>query len=501
MNSEQELQNLEKKLYAAADKMRGAVPVSSYKFIVLGLIFLKYISDSFEERYNQLVADGDGMEEDRDSYTMDNIFYVPAKARWEYLNAHSKDHNIGQLIDEALDEIEKENPTLKGVLIKEYNSPDYRNVNLGELIDLFTNIKIGSKEAQDKDILGRIYEYFLGQFASNELQKGGEFYTPACLVRTMVEIIEPFKGRVYDPACGSGGMFVQSTKFIERHQGKVQDLAIYGQEKNPTTWKLAKMNLAIRSLNGDLGKFADDTFQNDLHKGLKADYVLANPPFNISDWGQEKLLQDPRWRYGIPPKGNANFAWVEHMIDKLSMKGKAAIILANGSLSSDTSGEGDIRKNILEADLVDCILAMPSNLFYTVTVPCSIWILNRDKKQKGKTLFIDARNFGTMVTRKLRELSEEDILKIAGTYHKFVNDDNYEDIAGYCKAATIEEIKENNYVLTPGRYVGTEGPIDDGIPFEEKMKTITTELKNQFEESHKLEEKIKNDIKKIGYEI
>lgn len=498
---EEDLQELEKKLYAAADKMRGAVPVSSYKFIVLGLIFLKYISDSFEERYQQLVEDGDGMEEDRDSYTMDNIFYVPIKARWEYLNAHSKDNNIGQFIDEALDEIEKENPTLKGVLIKEYNSPDYRNVNLGELIDLFTNIKIGSKEAQDKDILGRIYEYFLGEFASSELQKGGEFYTPACLVRTMVEMIEPYKGRVYDPACGSGGMFVQSTKFIQRHQGKVQDLAIYGQEKNPTTWKLAKMNLAIRSLNGDLGKFADDTFQNDLHKGLKADFVLANPPFNISDWGQEKLLQDPRWKYGIPPKGNANMAWVEHMIDKLSMKGKAAIILANGALSSDTAGEGNIRKNILEADLVDCILAMPSNLFYTVTIPCSVWILNRDKKQKGKTLFIDARNFGTMITRKLRELSEEDTEKIANTYHKFVNDDNYEDIAGFCKVATIEEIKENNYVLTPGRYVGVEEQEDDGIPFEEKMKTITSELKEQFEESHKLEEEIRKNLEAIGYGI
>lgn len=501
MNSEQELQNLEKKLYAAADKMRGAVPVSSYKFIVLGLIFLKYISDAFEERYQQLVDDGDGMEEDRDSYTMDNIFYVPAKARWEYLNVHSKDNNIGQFIDEALDEIEKENPTLKGVLIKEYNSPDYRNVNLGELIDLFTNIKIGSKEAQDKDILGRIYEYFLGEFASSELQKGGEFYTPACLVRTMVEIIEPYKGRVYDPACGSGGMFVQSTKFIERHQGKVQDLAIYGQEKNPTTWKLAKMNLAIRSLNGDLGKFADDTFQNDLHKGLKADFVLANPPFNISDWGQEKLLQDSRWRYGIPPKGNANMAWVEHMIDKLSMKGKAAIILANGALSSDTSGEGEIRKNILEADLVDCILAMPSNLFYTVTIPCSIWILNRDKKQKGKTLFIDARNLGIMVTRKLRELSEADIEKISNTYHKFVKEENYEDILGFCKAVTIDEIKENNYVLTPGRYVGVEEKEDDGIPFDEKMKTITSELKKQFEESHKLEEEIRTNLEAIGYEI
>ena len=501
MNNEQELQELEKKLYAAADKMRGAVPVSSYKFIVLGLIFLKYISDSFEERYQQLVADGDGMEEDRDSYTMDNIFYVPSKARWEYLNAHSKDNNIGQVIDEALDEIEKENPTLKGVLIQEYNSPDYRNVNLGELIDLFTNIKIGSKEAQDKDILGRIYEYFLGEFASSELQKGGEFYTPACLVRTMVELIEPYKVRIYDPACGSGGMFVQSTKFIQRHQGKVQDLSIYGQEKNPTTWKLAKMNLAIRSLNGDLGKFADDTFHNDLHKGLKADFVMANPPFNISDWGQEKLLQDPRWKFGIPPKGNANMAWVEHMIDKLSINGKAAIILANGALSSDTSGEGDIRKNILEADLVDCILAMPSNLFYTVTIPCSVWILNRNKKQKGKTLFIDARNFGTMVTRKLRELSDEDSEKIASTYHSFVNDDNYEDVAGYCKSATIEEIKDNNYVLTPGRYVGVEEEEDDGIPFEEKMKTITSELKIQFEESHKLEEEIKKNLEAIGYGI
>lgn len=501
MNSEEELQALEKKLFAAADKMRGAVPVSSYKFIILGLIFLKYISDSFEERYKKLVEDGDGMEEDRDSYTMDNIFYVPTKARWEYLNVHSKESNIGQLIDEALEEIEKENPGLKGVLIKEYNSPDYRNVNLGELIDLFTNIKIGSKEAQDKDILGRIYEYFLGQFASSELQKGGEFYTPACLVRTMVEMIEPYEGRVYDPCCGSGGMFVQSTKFIDRHQGNIHNLSIYGQEKNPTTWKLAKMNLAIRSISGDLGKFADDTFQNDLHKGLKADFVLANPPFNISDWGQEKLLQDPRWKYGIPPKGNANMAWVEHMIDKLSMKGKAAIILANGALSSDTSGEGEIRKNIIEADLVDCILAMPSNLFYTVTIPCSVWILNRDKKQKGRTLFIDARNMGTMVTRKLRELSDEDIDKIAGTYHNFVNNTEYEDIAGFCKAATLDTIKENNYVLTPGRYVGVEEQEDDGIPFEEKMKAITSELKEQFEESHKLEEEIKKNLEAIGYGI
>ena len=498
---EEDLKDLEKKLWESADKMRGAVPVSSYKFIILGLIFLKYISDSFEEKYQALINEGYGLEEDRDAYLMDNVFYVPSKARWEYLNVHSKDSNIGQIIDEALEEIEKENSSLKGVLIKNYNSPDYRNVNLGELIDLFTNIKIGSKEAQDKDILGRIYEYFLGQFASNELQKGGEFYTPACLVRTMVEILEPYKGRIYDPACGSGGMFVQSVKFIEKHKGTMQNVAIFGQEKNPTTWKLAKMNLAIRGINNEgLGKFADDTFHNDLHKDLKADFVLANPPFNISDWGQEKLVDDSRWKYGIPPKGNANFAWVEHMVSKLSMNGKAAIILANGSLSAGGQEE-EIRKNLIEADLVDCILAMPSNLFYTVTIPCSIWFLNRNKKQKGKTLFIDARNLGKMVTRKLRELDESDISKIASKYHNFQNDENYEDVAGFCKATTIEEIKENNYVLTPGRYVGTEEQEDDGIPLEEKMKNLTADLKAQFEESHKLEQEIRKNLEAIGYGI
>lgn len=498
---EEDLKDLEKKLWESADKMRGAVPVSSYKFIILGLIFLKYISDSFEEKYQALINEGYGLEEDRDAYLMDNVFYVPSKARWEYLNVHSKDSNIGQVIDEALEEIEKENSSLKGVLIKNYNSPDYRNVNLGELIDLFTNIKIGSKEAQDKDILGRIYEYFLGQFASNELQKGGEFYTPACLVRTMVEILEPYKGRIYDPACGSGGMFVQSVKFIEKHKGTMQNVAIFGQEKNPTTWKLAKMNLAIRGINNEgLGKFADDTFHNDLHKDLKADFVLANPPFNISDWGQEKLVDDSRWKYGIPPKGNANFAWVEHMVSKLSMNGKAAIILANGSLSAGGQEE-EIRRNLIEADLVDCILAMPSNLFYTVTIPCSIWILNRNKKQKGKTLFIDARNLGKMVTRKLRELDESDISKIASTYHNFQNDENYEDVAGFCKATTIEEIKENNYVLTPGRYVGIEEQEDDGILFEEKMKNLTADLKAQFEESHKLEQEIRKNLEAIGYGI
>ena len=495
-----DMQEMEKTLWAAADKMIGGLSVSNYKFVVLGIIFLKYISDSFEEKYNELVKEGYGLEEVRDAYEEDNIFFVPEKARWSYLVAHSKDYNIGEILDNALDLIEKENSSLKGVLFKIYNSPDFRNVNLGEIIDLFTNMKLGTKEASEKDMLGRVYEYFLGQFASKDGQKGGEFYTPACIVKTMVEMIEPYSGRVYDPACGSGGMFVQSLKFIENHQGNVRNVSIYGQEKNPTTWKLAKMNLAIRSIDGDLGRFAADTFHEDLHKDLKADFILANPPFNISDWGQEKLVDDYRWKYGIPPKGNANYAWLQHMISKLSVNGKAAIILANGSLSAGGQ-EAEIRKNIIEADLVDCIVAMPSNLFYTVTIPCSIWIINRNKKQKGNTLFINATNLGTMVTRKFRELTDDDIQQIANTYHSYQNDTNYEDILGYCKKSTIDEIKSNDYVLNPGRYVGTEEVKDDSVPFEEKMKNITSELSKQFEESHKLEEEIKKNLKAIGFEI
>ena len=494
-----ELKQIETKLWASAEKMRGAVSVSDYKFIVLGLIFLKYISDSFEERYKELVEEGYGLEEEKDSYTEKNIFYVPKNARWSYLVEHSKDDNIGEVIDDALTLIEKDNATLKNVLPKDYNSPSMRNVNLGELIDLFTNIKVGTKDAIERDILGRIYEYFLGQFAKNELQKGGEFYTPACLVRTMVECIEPYQGRVYDPACGSGGMFIQSLKFVQEHQGNINNIGIYGQEKNPTTWRLAKMNLAIRSLNGDLGKYAADTFTEDLHKDLKADFILANPPFNL-EWDVEKVSNDPRWRYGLAPKNNANYAWLQHMISKLSQNGKMACILANGSLSAGGQ-EGEIRKKLLENDLVDCILSMPSNLFYTVTVPCSIWIINRNKKQKGHTLFINASNMGTMVTRKLRELSKEEILKIAETYHNYQNNNNYEDVLGYCKKATLEEIESNDYVLTPGRYVGTEEAEDDGIPFEEKMKTLTEELSNQFKQSNELDEEIKRVLSAIGYEL
>lgn len=496
---EQELKKLEDKLWDAADKMRGAVPVSSYKFIVLGLIFLKYISDSFEERYKELVEEGYGLEEEKDSYTEKNIFYVPKNARWNYLVEHSKDSNIAEIIDDALTLIEKDNSTLKNVLPKDYNDPNNRNVNFGELIDLFTNIKIGTKEAIEKDILGRIYEYFLGQFAKNELQKGGEFYTPACLVRTMVECIEPYQGRVYDPACGSGGMFIQSVKFVQSHQGNINNISIYGQEKIPTTWKIAKMNLAIRSLNGDLGKYAADTFIEDLHKDLKADFILANPPFNLP-WDVDKVSKDPRWKYGLAPKNNANYAWLQHMIFKLSQNGKMACILANGSLSV-VGQEGEIRKKLLEADLVDCIISMPSNLFYTVTVPCCIWIINRNKKQKGHTLFINASNMGTMVNRRLKELSKEEILKIADTYHSYQNDTNYEDVLGYCKKATLEEIKANDCVLTPGRYVGIAEQEDDSVPFEEKIKNLTQVLSKQFEESHKLEEEIKKNLEAIGYGI
>ena len=496
---EQELKKLEDKLWAAADKMRGAVSVSDYKFIVLGLIFLKYISDSFEERYKELVEEGYGLEEEKDSYTEKNIFYVPKNARWEYLVEHSKDNNIGEIIDDALTLIEKDNTSLKNVLPKDYNSPTMRNVNLGELIDLFTNIKVGTKDAIEKDILGRIYEYFLGQFAKNELQKGGEFYTPACLVRTMVECIEPYEGRVYDPACGSGGMFIQSVKFVKEHQGRLANISIYGQEKNPTTWRLAKMNLAIRSLDGDLGKYAADTFTEDLHKDLKADFVLANPPFNM-EWDVDKVSKDPRWKYGLAPKGNANYAWLQHMISKLSQNGKMACILANGSLSAGGQ-EGKIRKELLEGKLVDCIISMPAKLFYTVTVPCSIWIINRNKKQKRYTLFINASNMGKPVTRNLKELTDGEILRIAETYHNYQNDTNYKDILGYCKKASLDEIKSNDYVLTPGRYVGVEEKENDNIPFEEKMIKLTQELSKQFEESHILEEEVKKVLGAIGYDM
>ncbi|MGL5352439.1 MAG: SAM-dependent methyltransferase, partial [Clostridium sp.] len=408
---------------------------------------------------------------------------------------------IGSIIDTALDSIEKENDTLRGVLPKNYGRPELDKRVLGEIVDVFSNINVGGSIAKEKDILGRVYEYFLGKFAANEGKGGGEFYTPKSIVTLMVEMIEPYKGYVYDPACGSGGMFVQSLKFVQEHSGSNFDISVYGQESNPTTWKLAKMNMAIRGIENNLGNKNADTFHEDLHSSLKADYILANPPFNQSDWGQPLLANDARWKFGTPPSGNANYGWIEHMLDKLSQKGKAAVILANGSLSSNTSNEGEIRKNILEADVVDCILALPDKLFYTTGIPVCVWFFNRDKKNKGETLFIDARKVGTMVNRRLRELTEDDIKIVADTYLAYKNNDGYEDKKGFCKKATLEEIKNNDYILTPGRYVGIEEVEDDGEPFEEKMDRLTTTLSKQFKKSKELEEEIRKQLGGIGYVV
>lgn len=453
------------------------------------------------EKYKELLEEDEEFAEDMDAYLAEGVFWVPEIARWDYIAKHSKQVEIGQIVDSALDAIEKENDSLRGVLPKNYSRPELDKRILGEIIDLFTNINVGGKEGKEKDILGRVYEYFLGKFAANEGKGGGEFYTPKSIVSLMVEMIQPFKGYVYDPACGSGGMFVQSLKFVEEHSGSTFDISVYGQESNPTTWKLAKMNLAIRGIENNLGSKNADTFHEDLHKNLKADYILANPPFNQSDWGQPLLVDDARWKWGTPPQGNANYGWIEHMLDKLSQKGKAGVVLANGSLSSNTSGEGDIRRKILEDDLVDCIVALPDKLFYTTGIPVCIWLFNRDKKHKGQTLFIDARKMGDMVNRRLRELSDEDIKKIANTYIAWQNEDGYEDVQGYCKVASIDEIKEHDYILTPGRYVGIEEVEDDGEPFEEKMERLTNTLANQFKKSRELEEEIRKQLGGIGYKL
>ena len=491
----------EEELWASADKLRNNMDAAEYKHVVLGLIFLKYVSDTFMEKYKELLEEDEEFAEDMDAYLAEGVFWVPEIARWDYIAKHSKQVEIGQIVDSALDAIEKENDSLRGVLPKNYSRPELDKRILGEIIDLFTNINVGGKEGKEKDILGRVYEYFLGKFAANEGKGGGEFYTPKSIVSLMVEMIQPFKGYVYDPACGSGGMFVQSLKFVEEHSGSTFDISVYGQESNPTTWKLAKMNLAIRGIENNLGSKNADTFHEDLHKNLKADYILANPPFNQSDRGQPLLVDDARWKWGIPPQGNANYGWIEHMLDKLSQKGKAGVVLANGSLSSNTSGEGEIRRKILEDDLVDCIVALPDKLFYTTGIPVCIWFFNRDKKHKGQTLFIDARKMGDMVNRRLRELSDEDIKKIANTYIAWQNEDGYEDVQGYCKVASIDEIKKHDYILTPGRYVGIEEVEDDGEPFEEKMDRLTTTLANQFKKSRELEEEIRKQLGGIGYKL
>lgn len=460
---------------------------------------MKYISDRFEAKYQELVAEGDGFEEDKDEYTAENIFFVPENARWSVISAAAHTPEIGTVIDEAMRSIEKENKRLKDILPKNFARPELDKRRLGEVVDLFTNIQM-IDHGNSKDILGRTYEYCLAKFAEQEGKLAGEFYTPSCVVRTLVEVLQPYNGRVYDPCCGSGGMFVQSSKFIENHGGNIKNISVYGQDSNPTTWKLAQMNLAIRGIEADLGKFSADTFFNDCHPQLKADFIMANPPFNLSGWGQDKLLDDVRWQYGTPPANNANFAWLQHMIWHLAPNGRIGMVLANGSLSSQSGGEGEIRKNIINADLVDCIVAMPSQLFYTTQIPVSLWFLAKNKKQKGKTLFIDARKLGTMVTRKLRELTDEDIQRIADTYNAFV-DGTIEDEKGFCAVVTTQDIAKQDYILTPGRYVGIEEQEDDGEPFEEKMSRLTSELSELFAKSHELEAEIKERLGAIGYEL
>ena len=500
--------NLEQKLWAAADKLRNNMDAAEYKHVVLGLIFLKYISDAFTQKYEQLKLEiKDGADpEDQDEYKGENIFWVPKEARWKYLQDNAKRPEIGNLIDNAMDAIERVNSHLKGILPKDYGREGLDKQRIGELIDLISNIGLGDSESKSKDLLGQVYEYFLGQFADAEGKKGGQFYTARCVVKILVEMIEPYKGRVYDPCCGSGGMFVQSEKFEIAHQGKIRDISIYGQESNQTTWRLCNMNLAIRGIEGNI-KWGN-SFSNDLHKDLKADYILANPPFNDSDWGGENLKEDIRWKYGIPPSGNANFAWVQHFIYHLAPNGIAGFVLANGSMSSNTSGEGIIRKNIIEDDLVDCMISLPPQLFYNTSIPVCLWFLARNKKngkfkdRTGKTLFIDARNMGEMIDRRHRVLADEEINKIASTYHAYRGENGeYKDIPGFCKEATLEDIKENDYILTPGRYVGFEEVEEDLEVFEEKMKKLTKELSESFEESKKLEEEIRKNLRSIGYDI
>jgi type I restriction enzyme M protein len=501
---------------------------------VLGLIFLKYISDAFDERrqeLEELTSDPESdwyvkeqkeryvVMEDRDEYASENVFWVPKAARWEQLQASAPQPTIGKLIDVAMVAIEKDNPALKGVLPKDYARPSLDKHRLGELVNLIGTIGLGDAESRSKDVLGRVYEYFLGKFANAEGKGGGEFYTPRCVVKLLVEMIEPYKGRIYDPCCGSGGMFVQSEKFVLAHGGRVGDLSIYGQESNNTTWRLCKMNLAIRGIEGNIGPQNADTFHNDVHKDLKAHFILANPPFNVSDWGGDRLREDVRWKYGTPPVGNANYAWVQHMVHHLAPSGIAGFVLANGSMSSNQSGEGEIRRKIVEADLVDCMIALPGQLFYTTQIPACLWFLTRSKKngtrspggaggagrfrdRRGETLFIDARKLGTLMDRTHRDLSDDEIARIARTYHAWRGEKGagkYADVPGFCKSATKDEIASHGHVLTPGRYVGAEEAEQDDEPFDEKMQRLTNQLQEQFREGGKLQKKILKNLASLGF--
>ena len=497
----------EAELWAMADALRGSMDAAEYKHVVLGLIFLKYISDAFEERHEAVVAEWGGeAAEDRDEYIAENIFWVPQEARWTHLKAQARQSTIGQTVDRAMSAVERDNPALKDVLPKDYARPALDKQRLGQLIDMIGNIRVGNAEARSRDVLGRVYEYFLSRFASAEGKRGGEFYTPRCVVKLLVQMLRPYRGRVYDPCCGSSGMFVQSVEFIRAHasgngnDGKAQgDISIYGQESNYTTWRLAKMNLAIRGIGAQIAH--GDSFHNDCHPDLKADFILANPPFNVSAWGGDRLTEDNRWRYGVPPKGNANFAWVQHMAYHLAPKGVAGIVLANGSMSSNQSGEGDIRKKLIEAELVDCMVALPGQLFYSTQIPACLWFLARGRQRSGEVLFIDARKLGRMVDRTHRELTEEDIAQIADTYHRWrTEQDGYADVPGFCKSASLDEVRTQGMVLTPGRFVDLEPQEDDGEPFEVRMKRLVSELHEQQAEGVRLDVAIRENLRSLGFE-
>jgi type I restriction enzyme M protein len=495
----------EAQLFLSADKLRQNMEPSDYKHVVLGLIFLKHISDSFELRHAELLEEYPEGAEDPDEYTSENVFWVPKEARWSQLQANAKLPTIGKLIDEAMLAIEKVNPTLKGVLPKDYARPALNSVMLGELIDLISGVAMGEARDKSRDVLGRVYEYFLGQFAGSEGKRGGEFYTPRSVVRTMVAMLEPYKGRVYDPCCGSGGMFVQSEKFVESHGGRIGDIAIYGQESNYTTWRLCKMNLAVRGIDADIKWNSEGSFHKNELPDLRADYILANPPFNISDWGGDRLREDGRWKFGIPPAGNANFGWLQHILHHLSPTGTAGVVLANGSMSSTQSGEGEIRKAMIEGEVVDCMIALPGQLFYSTQIPACLWFLAKDKSngiardktlrdRRGEILFIDARKLGHMVDRTRREFSDEDISKIAETYHRWREGEGYEDVPGFCKAADLETIQGHGYVLTPGRYVGTEAAEEDDTPFPERFAALQATLEDQFAEGDRLTATIQDKL-------
>jgi len=497
----------ERDLFLAADKLRGSMEPSDYKHVVLGLIFLKHISDRFEAKRSEILAKrGETAAEDRDRYLAEAIFWVPKSARWTHLQANAKQPDIGKRIDDAMIAIEKENPSLKSVLPKDYSRPALSALRLGELIDLFSNIALAEAANNGNDVLGRVYEYFLAEFAGSECKRGGEFYTPSHVVRLLVEMLEPYEGRVYDPCCGSGGMFVQSEKFVESHGGRLGDIAIYGQEMNYTTWRLCKMNLAVRGIDGDIQWNNEGSFLKDALPDLRADFVLANPPFNVSDWSGDKLKDDARWQYGVPPAGNANYAWLQHILHHLAPNGTAGVILANGSMNSNTSGEGEIRKAMIEDNVVDCMVALPDQLFYSTPIPVCVWFLAKDRgngrfrDRRGEILFIDARKMGCMVDRTRRELTNDDVLTIAGTYHAWREGKEYKDLPGFCRSATLEDIRDLRHVLTPGRYVVSEELEDDGEPFKEKMQRLVAELLSETAEAERLDADIVVRLRELGFD-